>query len=299
MLELNAKLKQVVFALTTAGVPPIVLKGPVLARSIYPAAALRPYDDIDLLVQAPHLELTMAALQACGLMENPWGEPLGPDQHHKFGTRDGRLAVDLHTDPFDLFLPATDEAARWRRALPVAHLPGAWMLCPEEQLVQLSVHAHKHDFRRLIWLKDLDLLLRACADRLDWDLVVGLARREGLDASVWFGLRLVETLLGTPVPVEVMARLRPAAPLRVLYGAIWPTAEVAALDTNAELSDAGLRAGSFQPRRLRHRLFRRWKIAGRRTGLILVGRRREHARALVRVLLNGGAHRPAQSLGGI
>jgi hypothetical protein len=59
------------------------------------------------------------------------------------------------------------EEARWERAVPARDVPGALMLSIVDQLVHLSVHVQKHGFNRLIWLKDIDLLLRIGTEA-DW-----------------------------------------------------------------------------------------------------------------------------------
>src|SRR3712207_4444047 len=106
------------------------------------------------------------------------------------------------------------------------------MLSPEDQLVQLSVHAHKHRWEGLIWLKDIDLLLRAHGPTLNWRLVVDVARREGVTASVWYTMLLAKRLLGTPIPSTVATPLQPMPLVRVLYGAVWPIARIAGLDAH-------------------------------------------------------------------
>jgi hypothetical protein len=138
-------------------------------------------------------------------------------------------------------------------------------------LVHLSVHAHKHGFSRLIWLKDIDLLLRTRGNGFDWDLAVETARREGVQPSVWYGLRLVSTLLRTPVPRSQLGRLRPGPLLRTLYHLIWPVARIADLD------------GYMRRRGVQFHAAESWR--GMLPSLVLMGRRRTRARAILQYLL--------------
>jgi hypothetical protein len=281
VLRLNLELARGVDALVSTGLPVIVLKGPALARTIYPIATLRPYTDIDLTVQERH-EAAAAALMAKSYTEVPNGAEEarrtraghlheGAAFHRVFVTSQEEAAIELHTDPLQLGLRPTCEADRWARALPVPDLPGALMLCPEDQLVHLSVHAHKHGFSRLIWLKDLDLLLRTRGQCFDWDLAVETARREGVQASVWYGLRLVSTLLRTPVPRAQLERLRPGPLLRSLYHLVWPVARIADLD------------GYMRRRGVQFHAAESWR--GMLPSLVLMGRRRTRARAILEYLL--------------
>src|SRR5207249_1485831 len=113
VMSLNAELKQAVGGLTAAGLPVIVLKGPVLARTLYPDAALRSYGDIDLMVQDRHEHAAAAALLGCGFTEVSYGPEEsrreraphvheGAALHRKFVMWRGEAAhavIDLHPDP--------------------------------------------------------------------------------------------------------------------------------------------------------------------------------------------------------
>lgn len=282
-LQLDAELQRVVAALAEAGQPVIVLKGPVLARTIYSNAALRPYTDVDVTVQDRHEAASANVLRELGFAERfpasrQWWQAHGHHVHegaalHRvfFGSGQTEALVELHTDPLQLGLRPTCEAARWQRAVPVPNLPGALMLAPEDQLVQLSVHVHKHGFSRLIWLKDLDLMVRAYEGRLDWDLVQSVARAEGVGASVWLALQLAGQLLGARLPEPVLARLRPPLATRTLYGAVWPTSRIAALD------------GRMRRRAVQFSGAESWR--GAVPGLVLMGRRPARARAFVQSLI--------------
>jgi hypothetical protein len=140
------------------------------------------------------------------------------------------------------------------------------MLCAEDQLVQLSVHLHKHGFSRLIWLKDVDLLLRASAGRLAWDHIVDQARREGVDGSVWYSLVLTHAILGTPVPAGVLARLRPSPLLHAVYRLVWPRTQITGL------------AGQMHRRAVQFDAADSWR--GMLPSLLLMGRRRDRLTAL-------------------
>lgn len=272
--QLSAMLIRSVAALVAAQVPVIVLKGPALAATIYPAAGLRPYDDIDLVVQAGDDDAAAAALRDCGLVEGSFdaevrrrahGGHLHDAAYHRvFRSQNEQLMIELHADPLQLGLATTCEAGRWERAQPVAGLPGALMLGWEDQIVQLSVHAHKHGFSRLIWLKDLDLLLRRQA--VNWDLVARVARAEGVTASVWCTLEHSAAVLGSPVPPAALARFRPAALTRALYRRLWPLERTAALD------------GHMRRRAVQFHAAESWR--GMVPSLVLMGRRRERCQAI-------------------
>lgn len=280
--RLDAALARILAALEQAGVPAILLKGPVLARAVYPEPALRPYSDLDLTIRDTDERAAVAALLGVGLVEVPHGAEVerrthahhvhgGTAFHRVFLAPGGGVMVELHLDPLQMGLRPTGEAARWARAQPVAALPGALMLALEDQLIQLAVHVHKHGFNRLIWLKDIDLLLRARAADLDWAALRATADAEGVTNSVWYTLALAAALLATPVPPAVLRLLAPSLPVRLLYRQVWPPDGVANLH------------GHMRRRAVQFLAADSWR--GMLPNLVLMGRRGARFRAMVSAVL--------------
>lgn len=277
-LMLDAELARLTAALAARALPLLVLKGPVLARTLYPNLALRPYGDLDLTVPATHAAAAIAVLIACGYREVPYAAeearcthahalPGGAAFHRQFAHGRTGAVVELHLDPLQLGLQPLCETGRWQRAQPVPGLVGAVMLAPEDQLVQLAVHAHKHGFERLIWLKDIDLLLRSHGPTLDWDLVATVARQEGVSASVWYTLQLTGRLLATPGAETASKRMQPGSVVRRLYRLVWPEGRIANLHGRMRRRAVQFHAAE--------------SVRGMLPTIVLMGRRRERVRALL------------------
>ena len=280
--RLDDALTKILAALRAADLPVILLKGPVLSRLVYPDPSLRPYSDIDLNVREPDEERVSELLLGTGLVEVPHGAEVerqlhahhvhgGAAYHRVFMAPGGGVMVELHLDPLQMGLRPTREAARWERAQPVTVWPGALMLSLEDQLIQLSVHVHKHGFSRLIWLKDIDLLVRANADTLDWHAVLAGARAEGLTSSVWYTLWLASQLFGTPIPAGPLRALAPMPPVRWLYYLVWPPDGVANLH------------GHMRRRAVQFLAADSWR--GMLPNLVLMGRRGARLRAIASAVL--------------
>jgi hypothetical protein len=184
----------------------------------------------------------------------------------------GGVMVELHLDPLQMGLRPTREAARWKRAHPIEALPGALMLSLEDQIIQLSVHVHKHGFNRLIWLKDLDLLMRAYGATLDWSAVRAGARAEGVTSSVWYTLWLAATVLATPVPPTLLRALLPSPSVRLLYRLVWPPSGVANL------------RGQTRRRAVQFLAADSWR--GMLPNLMLMGRRGARFRAMLSAVIH-------------
>jgi hypothetical protein len=115
-LGLEARLLQVADALDAADVPFLVLKGPVLAHTVYPNPSWRPFGDIDILVK------TKDWRRACAVFEEGFGWPRRmPEPRRGFDERFGKSAVfeteqgqeiDLHRNlaqgPFGQWIRAED-----------------------------------------------------------------------------------------------------------------------------------------------------------------------------------------------
>ena len=270
MVDLDLGL--VVGSLRAASIRVMALKGPGLARTVYEEPALRSYDDIDLSVEPANLDRVAVALDAVGFKEIPPSRK-SLATSRDFVSKTTRTLVELHGDLLQIGLPPRCDADRWRRALGIPGLAGAEMLGPEDQLVHLSFHAHKHGFNRLIWLKDIDLVVREAGARLDWELVESVSRVEDLRASLWLALSFARALLGTPVPPALLGSLRPAAATRLLYRLVWPPASVRAL------------RGQVRRRAVQFDVADSWR--GMIPSAVFMGRRVERVRLIAQHKLTG------------
>jgi hypothetical protein len=283
LVRLNRRLQQVAEALANEGVPLLVLKGPVLGPLLYPSTVFRPFADLDLLVPESHVETAAAVLSQCGLTEFAFQPEVarrehadhvhdGAAYHRVFYSADGQDVAELHADALQLGLQLSPEQGRWSRAVSARGVHKVLMLSPADQLVHLSVHAQKHGFNRLIWLKDLDLLVRQQSDALDWQQALSIARSEGVTASVWYALDLLRTMIGTPVPAEWLSDLQPPAPLRAIYRCVWPRRNIVAL------------RGHMRRRAVQFHVADSWR--GMLPSFVLMGRRRTRARAIADAVLH-------------
>jgi hypothetical protein len=285
-LLLESELERIVAALAAHDIPVLVLKGPALERTLYAEKGLRPYSDLDLTVHDRDGAKSAAVLERLGYAELIYEAEAARMAHaghlHESGSfhrlfagAGDRALVELHLDSLQLGIDPACEEGRWQRAEPVPGLAGACMLGPEDQVVQLSVHAHKHGFSRLIWLKDLDLLLRKQGRALQWQLVAEVARREGVGGSVWYTLTLTHALLGTPFQPDIAA-LRPSTMTRWLYSVVWPARRILRLE------------GYLRRRAIQFHVADSWR--GMLPSLLLLGRKRVRVRLMLATLLGKYGH---------
>ena len=245
--------------LEAAGLAPIALKGAWLSRHAYPAAALRPMRDLDLLVRGAQILDGYAALLAAGYAEleppeMPLSEVIRLDKHMPVLVAPRGSLIELHHrlwEPdgrLDHATPVQDEAALWARA--VRDNDGIRYLAPQDTLAHLIIHAiysHRLDCGPLL-LADIDFLLQA--KPIDWAEFWAQAAGQGWRSGARLVLELVATYRaeavidftpdqGTPTPSKVLA----AAPDLLL--------QELTTRRSAGLAAAALKAG---PRKLLQRL---------------------------------------------
>lgn len=240
---LNA-LGPVVSALARAGIEPIVLKGPALARTLYDDPALRPFTDLDLLCPRHQLPTADAVLRACGYERVPQKPTEQDDFHAVYRSSHGAKLIELHADLLQLGLPTRSIASLWHN-LEFFTVGGtaAALLAPDQQILHLCVHLHTHGYGRLIWFKDLDLLLRQRGHEVNWSLVHALAREEGATLSVRHALALLRELLDTPIPPEALARPSGDTMGEIAHALLWPRRHIVELRSKQRL-----RSLRFNPR---------------------------------------------------
>ncbi len=148
-LTVDALTGKVVGALREGGVESLLLKGPVVARRLYPHGETRSYADCDLLVRERQLAAAEAIVATLGLVPDPLGDRLLPkwERHgHTWLLAERNFALDLH---WSLIHVATDADMLWEvnnRDATMMRVGGVEVLTPgDPQLaVILALHAAQH-----------------------------------------------------------------------------------------------------------------------------------------------------------
>jgi Uncharacterised nucleotidyltransferase len=189
----DALTAEVAGAFGREGIVTLVLKGPVLARWLYPGE-VRPYVDSDLMVAPRDRARAVGVLERLGFAEYcPWmPTPLSLDPGGTAFSRGGGM-VDLHCQ-----LPGLDgdSDAIWGRLAASAErqvIAGVELRVPDRDAVLLHVVLHAAHHANVIDGKPLEDLRRAltCVEESKWSRALELAREyRGVPAFV-AGLRLL------------------------------------------------------------------------------------------------------------
>jgi hypothetical protein len=208
-LFLTRELMRIVACLEGFGIEAISYKGVVLSEVYYGDMALRQSSDIDLFVRKRdvgrvknalrELEYTTRLVIPDELLEDYIGagyewtfdSPAGPNLLEvQWALQPRFYAVDFEMD--GLF----ERAVKVTIADRAVRTPS-----PEDLLLVLSVHAAKHVWGRLIWLRDIAQILKV--ENLNWDRVRARTRELGVERILRITLSLANRLLGTAIPAAI------------------------------------------------------------------------------------------------
>ncbi len=212
-MRMHHELGKVLGVLRQARIPVIALKGAHLATHVYGNMALRPMGDVDVLVHEDDLMRVEAALLGLGYVPADRHRQIAKDKcDFGYGLPNGELFVEVHWN----FLPSTyrfkiDLDGQWERSRHAA-IAGVEVsvLCPEDLLLYLCLHASKHLFEMgLKPLCDIVETIRCHGKEIDWKQVVLRSEQSGEAKCAYLTFRLARELLGAAVPDDLMQFIKP------------------------------------------------------------------------------------------
>lgn len=209
-------------ALTALNAKVVLLKGAAYLMADLPAARGRYFSDIDILVPRPALPQVESALMLAGFATTHlhpydqryyrrWMHELPPMHHVKRGT-----VLDVH----HTIVPNTsrirlDASTLLGAAVPLPSAPGFWVLAPPDMVLHSATHLFRnedltHGLRDLV---DIGALLRDFGrEDAFWPALVRRASEVDLWRPLFYALRFTTSVLGTPVPKDVLAECEHHAP---------------------------------------------------------------------------------------
>ncbi len=212
-------------ALKKENIPVIALKNAGIARGIYPYPEECPMGDFDVLVRKSDFvkahEIVMSQGFELGFRAAQTIEEEGVNAGLISGGTEYKK--DLTDDILWLELQWRSIAGRWiapevepkaddlmQSAVPI---DGTDILLqdPVSNLVQVALHTSKHSYVRAPGLRlhtDVDRIVRAYPN-LDWDAFITRIRTMKVTVPVFFSLAIPKTILGTPIPDDVLDALEP------------------------------------------------------------------------------------------
>jgi hypothetical protein len=217
-LILRQRTAGIVAALAGADVPAGVIKGEDFADRLYPAAGLRPFRDVDLMVPRGGMDAAAAAMASLGFREAGCGRHAGDYGERTWDSADRPFVrVDVHWNLIN------SPAQRRRSSLPTEAFP--WKpaadgpprrTTPAALLVIATVHAVLgHRFDRLQQLCDIRQVCRGAAGAVDVEWLREAAVRHGVETAVAGGLEVTARLLQDDATADIRRRFEGRGARRV------------------------------------------------------------------------------------
>lgn len=213
-LKFAADLFRILDSLDVHSIVSIPYKGPALAESVYGDLALRSFSDLDILVRrsdvvraktiveelgyAPSLSLTNAEERAY----------LATGYEYTFDGPGGRNMLELQWGIVPRFYAVDFDCGKFFARAVSASVSGRTVrtLSPEDLLLTLCVHAAKHAWGRLCWLRDIAGVLQA--QEIEGSLVEQRAAELGISRMFHVTLLLAHRLLGANLPDPIGENLQ-------------------------------------------------------------------------------------------
>lgn len=221
-----------------------ILKGNLLASTVYPSIETRLFNDLDMLMKLDDVAHVTKSLESIGFVQGHYDEEQGViieasrkekmlqqmvshelQEFQKIS--DNKFAklvqVDINHDilwkgncPYKV-----DTRDLIKRALPVEiNNSKGYMLDYIDNIIQLSCHLYK-EATLMMWITDLrDLKIYKFADiymfvkkfyeQIDWQQLVERVKGYVLEKVVYYNFYYIELMFGEIVPKNVMSSLQPA-----------------------------------------------------------------------------------------
>jgi Uncharacterised nucleotidyltransferase len=207
--------------LASTDTPLVLLKGAAYVWQGLPGMDGRLFEDIDLLVSRDCLLQVESSLIAAGWEQDkldPYDERYYRAWSHELPPMRGAghlLQLDVHHSIVPPIGRAkADARALMDSAVPIAGSPFR-ALAPVDQVLHACAHLFQDSdcAGRLRELVDIDALLRVHATSVQfWALLLDRARLHGLGRALWYAARYSSAWLGTSIPADASARMKPLGP---------------------------------------------------------------------------------------
>lgn len=237
---IGQQLAELLAAFAQQKVDILVLKGALLAPTVYAEAALRPMNDIDLLFRTEDLFRVGDVLERLGYQGKHKSAEQGPGvtKHLSTYRRAGNQGAtpnpylsaggDRMVEPhgsleeawFGLKVDITPGV--WERAVPISlYDQPAYRLSTSDMVLHLTVHAAFHVIMGasvFVQLYDMGRVLETWSAELNWPQVLNLTRKAKAQAFVYAGLYWARALYQSPIPdAPIMALGKECSPNLVAY----------------------------------------------------------------------------------
>ena len=210
IFRIERQLFEITEAFNRWGIPFLVLRGPALAWSVYPDTAIRPFSDLDLLVDPRNYKKARETLHRLGYKERfkRFEDFKDFDCEETFLHVSGSIkysVVDLHWELHRFFgnQRSSKFEELYSRSIEIKVNEFIFhTLHPFDALIQASLHMFLTHIRelRLIWVYDVARIARELKTLKDWELLNETSQTQGAQLSLTHSLKLAHLWTGLSLP---------------------------------------------------------------------------------------------------
>ena len=199
------ELGPVLKSLQELDIPVLVLKGAALAETLYESIALRPMNDVDLLIRHEDIWKIDELLAQKYRNEDHLFMKYNVEMCRHFTYTNGRIRLQFHTR-----IPGLPELNAWANAVSarIASV-NTLMLGLEDFLLHLCVHLDQHlvaGSSRLIWCYDIAGFLKHYGEEIDWNYVIRTAEEHQVVENIHRILRMINKSMEGYIPSDVLSQ---------------------------------------------------------------------------------------------
>jgi hypothetical protein len=227
-LRFAAELIRILDCLDAHSIDALPYKGPALAQSVYGDLGLREFSDLDILLRSADVPRAIDALRALGFAPNlhlsaaEQRAYLRSGYEYTLGRPSDENLLEIQWGIVPRFYTVDFDMEGFFERAATAEVAGRLVksLSPEDLLLALCMHAAKHAWIRLCWLRDIAGVVEA--KPLNWDTLLSRAQALGIERILGLSLILASRLLGANVPDAATKTCSRDSRLSQLYDEIAP-----------------------------------------------------------------------------
>lgn len=210
-LFFTAFLQKTVTAFGEQGIFVLPFKGPVLSEYVYNDILIRPFSDLDILVNKSDCVQAFNILKSQGLMaqfelkESQIKKYIDDEDHFVFYDPKTKITIELHWDISGLYLSSSLSVTDLKNHLMIGTINGIQIPClsAESLMVYLCVHGSKHGWEFLEQICCVAEIVKTY-NNLDWKKIEDISTFWRCKKMVLLGLYLSKKLLRAPVPESIL-----------------------------------------------------------------------------------------------
>jgi Uncharacterised nucleotidyltransferase len=207
-------LQKLIEVFNKQGIFMLPFKGPALAEQVYKDIILRPFSDLDILVDKSDALPAFSLLKKRGLVaqfeleDSQFKKYIKDEDHFQFYDPQSKITIELHWEISGLYLshPITVSDLKLHIRTGTMNRTAIPCLSSEALLVYLCIHGSKHGWEHLEQLCCVAELIKLNTD-LDWEKIIKFSSDWQCRKMLLLGLYLSETLLKAPVPETIHLRI--------------------------------------------------------------------------------------------